>query len=70
MPKVAPTMETLGIKIDSKTKRRLGKIARETDRSISAVTRIAIEKGLLFFAKGGPHQDKKNLGRVAPTVER
>lgn len=52
-------MESLGIKIDSKTKRQLGKIAKETDRSISAVTRIAIEQGLLFFAKGGSHPKRQ-----------
>ena len=52
-------METLGIKIDSKMKRELGKIAKETDRSISAVARIAIEQGLLFFATGGSHPKRQ-----------
>jgi len=62
-------METLGIKIDKKVKGKLSKIAKMQDRSISSVARIAIERGLLFFEQGGPHQNQKNLAGVDPTVK-
>jgi predicted transcriptional regulator len=58
-------MEALGIKIDSNMKTKLSQVAKKTDRSVSAVARIAIEKGLVFFEKGGSHQ--KNLDKVAAT---
>lgn len=62
-------METLGIKIDKKIKGKLSKIAKMQDRSISSVARIAIEKGLLFFERGGPHRKQKNLTGVDPTIK-
>jgi len=58
-------MEALGIKIDSNLKTKLSQVAKKTDRSVSAVARIAIENGLVFFEKGGIHQ--KNLNKVAST---
>tara|TARA_R110002020_G_scaffold165571_1_gene353036 strand:+ start:1308 stop:1466 length:159 start_codon:yes stop_codon:yes gene_type:complete len=51
-------METIGLKISKQMKAKLNKHAKETDRSISSVARLAIES---FFAEGGSHQNKKNL---------
>jgi|5_EtaG_2_1085323.scaffolds.fasta_scaffold45839_4 predicted transcriptional regulator len=53
-------METIGLKISKQLKIKLNQHAKQTDRSISSVVRLAIES---FFAKGGPHQkgfSKKN----------
>ena len=58
-------MEALGIKIDSNLKTKLSQVAKKTDRSVSAVARIAIEEGLVFFEKGGIHQ--KKINKVAST---
>jgi predicted transcriptional regulator len=52
-------MVQIGFKIKKETKQKLARLANKQDRSISSVARIAIEKGLLFFDKGGPHQSKK-----------
>tara|TARA_R100000664_G_C2732601_1_gene122820 strand:- start:103 stop:294 length:192 start_codon:yes stop_codon:yes gene_type:complete len=62
-------MVTIGLKIEEKLKAKLFKIAKRTDRSISSVARLAIEEGLVFFEEGGPHQSKKNLTKVAPTIK-
>ena len=62
-------MVTIGLKIEEKLKAKLSKIAKRTDRSVSSVARLAIEEGLVFFEKGGPHQSKKNLTKVAPTIK-
>ena len=48
-------------------KAKLSRIAKREDRSISSVARRAIEKGLFLFEKGGTHQGKKKLSKVAPT---
>lgn len=53
------TMVQIGFKIKKETKQKLARLANKQDRSISSVARIAIEKGLLFFDKGGSHQSKK-----------
>ena len=58
-------MEALGIKIDSNLKTKLSQVAKKTDRSVSAVARIAIEEGLVFFEKGGIHP--KKINKVAST---
>ena len=50
-------------------KAKLSKIAKRTDRSISSVARLAIEEGLFLFEKGGPHQSKKKLTKVDPTLK-
>ena len=60
-------MVTIGLKIGKELKAKLSKIAKREDRSISSVARLAIEEGLGFFNKGGPHQSKKNLTKVGPT---
>jgi hypothetical protein len=60
-------MVTIGLKIEEKMKVKLSRIAKREDRSISSVARLAIEKGLFLFEKGGPHQGKKHLSKVAPT---
>ena len=62
-------MVTIGLKIEEKLKAKLSKIAKRTDRSISSVARLAIEEGLFLFEKGGPHQSKKKLTKVAPTIK-
>tara|TARA_R100001463_G_scaffold109702_3_gene164381 strand:+ start:520 stop:678 length:159 start_codon:yes stop_codon:yes gene_type:complete len=51
-------METIGLKISKQMKAKLKKHAKETDRNISSVARLAFES---FFATGGSHQNKKNL---------
>jgi predicted transcriptional regulator len=62
-------MVTIGLKIEEKLKAKLSKIAKRTDRSISSVARLAIEEGLFLFEKGGPHQSKKKLTKVDPTIK-
>tara|TARA_R100001443_G_scaffold73793_1_gene81715 strand:+ start:1024 stop:1218 length:195 start_codon:yes stop_codon:yes gene_type:complete len=62
-------MVTIGLKIEEKLKAKLAEIATREDRSISSVARLAIEEGLVFFDRGGPHQTKKNLTEVAPTIQ-
>ena len=62
-------MVTIGLKIEEKLKAKLSKIAKRTDRSISSVARLAIEEGLVFFEEGGPHQSKKKLTKVGPTIK-
>ncbi len=62
-------MVTIGLKIEEKLKAKRSKIAKRTDRSISSVARLAIEEGLVFFEEGGPHQGRKNLTKVDPTVK-
>ena len=49
-------METIGLKISKQLKAKLKKHAKETDRNISSVARIALER---FFEKGGPHQNNQ-----------
>ena len=49
-------MVTIGLKINEEMKAKLSKIAKREDRSISSVARLAIEEGLVFFEKGGPHR--------------
>ena len=60
-------METIGLKIDKKLKSDLKTFADQTDRSLSAMARICLEHGLVFFQQGGSHQTKKNLSKVAVT---
>ena len=57
-------MVTIGLKIEEKLKAKLSKIAKRTDRSVSSVARLAIEEGLVFFEKGGPHQDSERQNPV------
>ena len=58
----------IGLKINKKLKEQLQAIAEEEDRSMSSVARIAIEKGLPFFGKGGIHQPPKKTTRVESTL--
>jgi|8_EtaG_2_1085327.scaffolds.fasta_scaffold32432_5 predicted transcriptional regulator len=60
-------MIPLGLKIDESLKSKLSQVAKRTDRSVSAVARIAIEEGLVFFEKGVIHPSKKKLGKVSST---
>jgi predicted transcriptional regulator len=62
-------MVTIGLKIGEELKAKLSEIAKREDRSISSVARLAIEEGLVFFDKGVPHQSKKNLTVVSPTIK-
>ena len=62
-------MVTIGLKIEEEMKAKLSKIAKREDRAISSVARLAIEEGLFLFEQGGPHQDRKNLTKVDPTIE-
>ena len=60
-------MIALGLKIDENLKSKLSQVAKRTDRSVSAVARIAIEKGLVFFEQGVIPPNKKKLSKVSST---
>ncbi len=52
-------METLGLKINKKLKTELQTVADSTDRSLSAMARLCLDKGLIFFKDGGSHRSKQ-----------
>tara|TARA_Y100000310_G_scaffold199678_1_gene199691 strand:+ start:7527 stop:7718 length:192 start_codon:yes stop_codon:yes gene_type:complete len=58
----------IGLIINKKLKEQLQAIAEDEDRSMSSVARIAIEKGLPFFGKGGIHHPPKKTTRVESTL--
>ena len=60
----------LGIRINETLKGQLEAIATKEDRSVSSVARIAIEKGLPFFTKGGIHRPPKKTTRVESTYRK
>ena len=60
-------MKYLGFNIEPETKAQLSQIAAQDSLTVSAVARIALKQGLLFFDSGGRHLLQKNLPEVGVT---
>jgi hypothetical protein len=60
-------MKYIGFNIEPETKALLSQIAAQDSLTVSAVARIALKRGLLFFDAGGSHLLQKNLPEVGVT---